>query len=95
MTRNKKPSERIIVTAALARTFRRIRSEAFIHGAVHRAPVSFRFIVVEVCPGWTVSVRLFPDAFPPELPASEALKLQLASVALAARPSPRRVGAAA
>ncbi|MEQ1918691.1 MAG: hypothetical protein ABL955_05785 [Elusimicrobiota bacterium] len=35
-----------------------------------------------VCLGWTVSVRMFPDAFPLELPASDALGLQLASVML-------------
>ncbi|MDD5304973.1 MAG: hypothetical protein PHS14_17890 [Elusimicrobia bacterium] len=34
--------------------------------------------------GWTVNVRLFPDAFPLELPASEALQLQLGSVLLGA-----------
>jgi len=34
--------------------------------------------------GWTVNVRLFPDAFPVELPANEALGLQLASTALGA-----------
>ncbi len=34
--------------------------------------------------GWTSSVRLFPDAFPLELPASTALALQLGSVVLGA-----------
>ncbi len=34
--------------------------------------------------GWTVSVRPFPDAFPLELPASRALSLLIASVALGA-----------
>lgn len=35
-----------------------------------------------VCLGWTVSVRLFPDAFPLELPPSEALGLLLGSAVL-------------
>ncbi len=37
-----------------------------------------------VCLGWTVSVRLFPDAFPLELPASEALGLLIGSTILGA-----------
>lgn len=37
-----------------------------------------------VCLGWTVSVRLFPDAFPLELPPSEALGLLLGSTVLGA-----------
>ncbi|MDP3541063.1 MAG: hypothetical protein Q8T11_01190 [Elusimicrobiota bacterium] len=37
-----------------------------------------------VCLGWTVSVRLFPDAFPLELPSSEALGLLLSSTVLGA-----------
>lgn len=37
-----------------------------------------------VCLGWTVSVRLFPDAFPLELPASEGLGLLLGSTVLGA-----------
>lgn len=36
------------------------------------------------CLGWTVSVRLYPDAFPLELPASTALELALYSVFLGA-----------
>ena len=34
--------------------------------------------------GWTVSVRLFPDAFPLPLPASDALALQFGAVLLGA-----------
>lgn len=53
-----------------------------------RAPLAARLVLFGalswVSLGWTVSARLFPDAFPLELSPADALSLQLASVALGA-----------
>jgi len=52
------------------------------------APFGLRLLLFAalswVCLGWTETVRLFPDAFPLELSAADALALQLGSVALGA-----------
>ncbi len=52
------------------------------------APLPARLILFGllswVCLGWTVNTRLFPDAFPLELPASSAIALQLGALVLGA-----------
>jgi hypothetical protein len=53
-----------------------------------KAPLTVRlilfFLLSYISLGWTSNVRLFPDAFPLELPANEALGLQLATTVLGA-----------
>ncbi len=77
-------TERIVVAAALTAALFSVCDSK----NSWKAPFVVRFILFGllswVALGWTRSVRLFPDAFPLELSAADALALQLGSLVLGA-----------
>jgi len=76
--------ERALVAAALTAGLFFVFDSRRSWTAPFLARVTLFGLLSWVLMGWTFSERLFPDAFPVELPASEALGLQLSAVVLGA-----------